>query len=153
MDQSVILERLSHIPVEPNPVLLEHAQKRAESVQNRIADRITAFAGSMWFVYIHIIWFSSWIGFGVEGYPYGLLTMIVSLEAIFLSTFVMIGQNRQASFQQAKADRDYQNQEALLKENTELTRTIHALTQEIHARVLADGGSRQNTVSPQTPAS
>ena len=50
MDQSVILERLSHIPVEPNPVLLEHAQKRAESVQNRIADRITAFAGSMWFV-------------------------------------------------------------------------------------------------------
>ena len=62
-------------------------------MQNRIADRITAFAGSMTFVYIHIAWFGCWIGFGVE-YPYGLLTMIVSLEAIFLSTFVMISQNR-----------------------------------------------------------
>src|SRR5512133_4179368 len=51
-------------------------------------------AGSMMFVYLHILWFGSWIGFGVESYPYGLLTMIVSLEAIFLSTFVMISQNR-----------------------------------------------------------
>jgi uncharacterized membrane protein len=57
-------------------------------------DRITAFSGSMRFVYLHAIWFASWIGFGVESYPYGLLTMIVSLEAIFLSTFVMISQNR-----------------------------------------------------------
>ena len=58
------------------------------------ADRITAFAGSMRFVFLSIIWFACWIGFGVEDYPYGLLTMIVSLEAIFLSTFVMISQNR-----------------------------------------------------------
>src|SRR5262249_17482530 len=90
MDQSALLERPSHI----HPAPLQHARERAESVQNRIADQITAFAGSMWFVYIHIIWFSCWIGFGVEKYPYGLLTMIVSLEAIFLSTFVMISQNR-----------------------------------------------------------
>jgi len=55
----------------------------------------TRFAGSMWFVYLHIAWFSIWIALGVEYYPYGLLTMIVSLEAIFLSTFVMISQNRQ----------------------------------------------------------
>jgi hypothetical protein len=78
----------------PNPALAEHARVRAESAQNRIADKITVFAGSMTFVYIHIIWFGCWIGFGVEEYPYGLLTMIVSLEAIFLSTFVMISQNR-----------------------------------------------------------
>ena len=58
---------------------MQHAQARAHSIENRIADRITAFAGSMQFVYIHIIWFSCWIGFGVEDYPYGLLTMIVSL--------------------------------------------------------------------------
>ena len=69
---------------------VEHAKRRAASVQNRIADRITDFAGSMTFVYLHLLWFGCWIGFGVEGYPYGLLTMIVSLEAIFLSTFVMI---------------------------------------------------------------
>src|SRR5512132_77763 len=136
MEQSVILERLSHIPVEPNPVLLEHAQKRAESVQNRIADRITAFAGSMWFVYIHIIWFSSWIGFGVEGYPYGLLTMIVSLEAIFLSTFVMISQNRADAKRQVIADQQWQTVKEEDNQNEELihlSNQILDLTKEIHS--------------------
>jgi hypothetical protein len=66
-----LLQRVGHVSLEPNPALLEHAQKRAESVQNRIADEITRFAGSMWFVYIHIIWFSCWIGLGVEKYPVG----------------------------------------------------------------------------------
>ena len=82
------------LPPARNPVLVRHAQERAQSVENRASDRITAFAGSMTFVYIHIAWFGCWIGFGVEDYPFGLLTMIVSLEAIFLSTFVMISQNR-----------------------------------------------------------
>src|SRR5215471_14423819 len=86
------------------PALLEHERERAERRQNRVADAITAFSGSMLFVYIHIIWFSCWIGFGVESYPYGLLTMIVSLEAIFLSTFVMISQNRADAKRQVIAD-------------------------------------------------
>jgi uncharacterized membrane protein len=47
----------------------------------QIADRITGFAGSMHFVYLHVVWFAAWIALGVEAYPYGLLTMIVSLEA------------------------------------------------------------------------
>jgi uncharacterized membrane protein len=138
MEQSAFLERVSHIATEPNPAVLEHAQKRAESVQNRIADQITAFAGSMWFVYIHIIWFSSWIGFGVEKYPYGLLTMIVSLEAIFLSTFVMISQNRADAKRQVIANQqwqtvkeeDRQNEELLHLSNQilELTKAIHAST-------------------------
>jgi uncharacterized membrane protein len=55
----------------PNPALVRQAEMRAQNVQNRLADRITAFAGSMWFVYIHIAWFGCWIGFGVENYPYG----------------------------------------------------------------------------------
>ena len=63
MNRSALVHRIS---LEPNPALLDHAQKRAESVQNRIADRITAFAGSMAFVYIHIAWFGSWILFRVE---------------------------------------------------------------------------------------
>src|SRR5262249_35190890 len=93
MDQSELLKRVAQFPpIEPNPILLEHARERAESVQNRIADQITRFAGSMMFVYIHVIWFGLWIALGVEAYPFGLLTMIVSLEAIFLSTFVMISQ-------------------------------------------------------------
>jgi uncharacterized membrane protein len=119
-----------------NPALAQHAQERAHSIENRIADRITAFAGSMQFVYIHIIWFSCWIGLGVEEYPYGLLTMIVSLEAIFLSTFVMISQNRADEKRQVLADQqwqtvreeDRQNQEllALSHQILELTKAIHA---------------------------
>jgi len=138
MEQSALLKNVSHLSLERNPVLVEHAKQRAESVQNRIADRITAFSGSMWFVYIHIIWFASWIGFGVERYPYGLLTMIVSLEAIFLSTFVMISQNRADAKRQAIADQqwqtvkeeDKQNEELLKLSNQilELTRAIHAST-------------------------
>ena len=89
------------------PALMRHAEVRAQYAQNRIADLITAFAGSMAFVYLHIIWFGCWIGFGVESYPYGLLTMIVSLEAIFLSTFVMISQNRAEAKRQVIADQQW----------------------------------------------
>ena len=117
----------------------------------RVADAITAFAGSMMFVYIHIAAFAIWM-LVFEKSPWPTLTLIVSLEAIFLSTFVMIGQNRQASFQQAKADHDYSEEEALLKENTDLTRMIHQLTRELHDRVFVPPGS-PSTPQPPTPAS
>ncbi|HET6944964.1 MAG TPA: DUF1003 domain-containing protein [Gaiellaceae bacterium] len=119
-----------------NPALIQHAEERQRSVENRIADRITAFSGSMRFVYLHIAWFSLWIGLGVESYPYGLLTMIVSLEAIFLSTFVMISQNRADAKREVLAnqqwdtvqDEDKQNQELLHLSHQilELTRAVHA---------------------------
>src|SRR6188472_2523584 len=70
----------AQLPQPINPALLHHAEQRAANTQNRIADTITRFAGSMAFVYLHVIWFACRIGFAVEGYPYGLLTMIVSLE-------------------------------------------------------------------------
>jgi uncharacterized membrane protein len=127
---------LRRLPIEPNPVLVEHARQRAESVQNRIADRITTFAGSMAFVYISAIWFASWIGFGVEKYPYGLLTMIVSLEAIFLSTFVMISQNRADAKRQVVADQQWTVVQQEDKENIELlelSRQILELTKQVHA--------------------
>ncbi len=136
MEQSALLKNVSHVSLEPNPVLVEHAKKRAESVQNRIADQITAFAGSMWFVYIHVIWFSCWIGLGVEKYPYGLLTMIVSLEAIFLSTFVMISQNRADAKRQVIAEQQWQTVREEDKQNEELldlSNQILALTKAIHA--------------------
>jgi uncharacterized membrane protein len=72
----------------------------------------------------------------IESDPWPKLTLIVSLEAIFLSTFVMIGQNRQSAFQQAKADHDFVEQELELKTNTELTREIHALTVDMHSRMV-----------------
>ena len=119
----------------PHPALLMHERERAANVQNRIADRITIFAGSMAFVYIHIVWFGAWIGFGVEHYPYGLLTMIVSLEAIFLSTFVMISQNRADERRQVLADNQWkivQVEEAQNEQLIELSHQILELTKAIH---------------------
>ncbi|MDQ1661703.1 MAG: hypothetical protein QOJ68_1683 [Blastococcus sp.] len=118
-----------------HPVVTKARTKRAEDLQLRIADAITAFAGSMPFVYVHIVVFAIWMLF-VEKSPWPTLTLVVSLEAIFLSTFVMIGQNRAAAFQQAKANHDFQEQELELKTNTQLTREIHVLTTELHSRVI-----------------
>jgi Protein of unknown function (DUF1003) len=119
-----------------NPALLKREQERAKARQNRIADKITAFSGSMLFVYVHVVWFSCWIGFGVEDYPYGLLTMIVSLEAIFLSTFVMISQNRADARRQVIADEQWKVVEEEDKQNVELldiSKQILGLTKAIHA--------------------
>src|SRR3984885_5943117 len=124
------------LPPPINPALLKHSEERAKDVQNRAADKITSFAGSMTFVYLHILWFGLWIGLGVERYPFGLLTMIVSLEAIFLSTFVMISQNRADAKRQVIADQqwktvqteDHQNQELL-----DLSNQILRLTKELRS--------------------
>ena len=120
-----------------HPVVLAHEAQRAANVQVRIADAITAFAGSMKFVYAHVVVFAVWMLF-IESSPWPTLTLVVSLEAIFLSTFVMIGQNQQAAFQQAKADHDFNESELELKTNTQLTREIHALTTELHRRLVDD---------------
>ena len=122
-----------------HPAVVEEAKRRGAKFQLRLADGITAFAGSMNFVWIHAVLFAVWMVV-FEKNPWPTLTLVVSLEAIFLSTFVMIGQNRQAAFQQAKADHDFEAQELELKTNTDLTRQIHVLQQqELHRRVI--GGS------------
>ena len=88
-----------------------------KTAQDRGADAITSFAGSLNFVYIHSVWFGIWIiinlgalgvGLKFDKYPFGLLTMIVSLEAIFLSTFVMVSQNRQAARADLRSQLDFE---------------------------------------------
>jgi uncharacterized membrane protein len=118
-----------------HPILTQQAEERAKSVQNRIADAVTRFAGSMPFVYLHIVWFSLWIGLRVETYPFGLLTMIVSLEAIFLSTFVMISQNRADAKRESLAEHQWQivqEEERQNEELLEVSKQILALTKQIH---------------------
>jgi uncharacterized membrane protein len=91
--------------------------KKQKNLGDRIADELTRFAGSMTFVYVHTLWFGVWIivnlgalglALAFDKYPFGLLTLIVSLEAIFLSTFVMISQNRQAKAAEVRSELDYQ---------------------------------------------
>ncbi len=129
---STLARQLEH------PVVSAFRSRRAADLQLRIADAITQFAGSMTFVYLHVAVFAAWMLLA-EKSPWPTLTLIVSLEAIFLSTFVMIGQNRQSAFQQAKADHDFLEEEAELRTNTDLTRQIHVLTTELHRRLLLEG--------------
>lgn len=139
MDNADVIARKAEAPPQ-HPVVTAHLQARREDFQLRVADAITAFAGSMNFVYIQAVVFAVWMLF-LESDPWPKLTLVVSLEAIFLSTFVMIGQNRAAAFQQAKADHDFVEQEQELKTNTALTRDIQNLTREIHGHLL--GGPEQ----------
>ena len=124
-----------------HPIVNRQDAERADNVQLRLADRVTAFAGSMPFVYLHVLLFALWMVV-LEERPWPTLTLAVSLEAIFLSCFVMIGQNRQAAFQEAKADHEFLEGERELRLNTELTREIHELTREVHERVVREPSTR-----------
>ena|SRR5580704_14399141 len=95
---------------------LRREEERRKSVQDKAADALTAFSGSMIFVYLHVIWFAVWVAINVgwlpikpfDPFPFGLLTLVVSLEAIFLSTFVLISQNRSGEVADKRADLDLQ---------------------------------------------
>jgi uncharacterized membrane protein len=130
------------IPSPPeHPALVKYVHERGQTFENQVADTITRLAGSMPFIYVHIAWFTLWIGLRVEDYPFGLLTMIVSLEAIFLSTFVMISQNRADAKRQAIADHEWetvkieqvQNEELLTlsQQILDLTKQVHTMAQEL----------------------
>ncbi|WP_089107261.1 DUF1003 domain-containing protein [Streptomyces hyaluromycini] len=129
--------------------------------QDRIADAITAFAGTMTFVYLHALWFAVWIvcneGVFGEGaiwdpFPFGLLTMIVSLEAIFLSTFVMVSQNRQAARENVRADLDFETNVRSEVWSIHMGRALGVDPVEVEKRVqelLAENRARMNgTVQP-----
>jgi uncharacterized membrane protein len=138
-----------------SPALIKHAEERANSLQNRIADKITTFAGSMAFVYLHVVWFVVWILFGTligfDSYPFGLLTMIVSLEAIFLSTFVMISQNRADAKRQVIADHQWLLVQEEDKQNCQLldlSQQILELTRAVHQYMAANPGP----IQPSVPA-
>ena len=117
----------------------EEAEENVGALQ-RIADWISWFSGSMWFLLINAIWFVVWIGvntlpLGVpafDPYPFGLLTMIVSLEAIFLSCFVLISQNRQAEKDRVRSDIEY---EVNIKAELEVAH-LHEKTDRIYAEML-----------------
>jgi uncharacterized membrane protein len=149
------LSKQRTLPLEPLPALAEHAQQRAENVQNRIADRITTFAGSMQFVYLHIALFTIWMLF-IETSPWPTLTLIVSLEAIFLSTFVMISQNRADEKRQVVAAQEWKSVQLEEKQNEELLDLSHqilTLTNAIHQLTVAHaGGSGSDTSPAPTPS-
>lgn len=119
---------------------------RLRPLQDRVADAITAFSGSMWFVYIHTIWFAVWVAINMnctplpafDPYPFGLLTMIVSLEAIYLSTFVLISQNRMSMEAEDRANLDLHVNLLTEVELTRLTRAVDAIAKKIGVEEICD---------------
>jgi uncharacterized membrane protein len=119
---------------------------RERTPEQRLADAITSFSGRMAFVYIHIAWFSIWILlnsglFNIEPFdpfPYGLLTMIVSLEAIFLATFVLISQNRMGELSEQRADLDLHIDLLTEYELTRVLQMLDAIQDKLGIRNEAD---------------
>ena len=107
------------------------------TVSQRVADLIADAAGSWIFFFIHVIWFTLWIVLKVEPFPFGLLTMIVSLEAIFLSTFILISQNRQSERDRAQAAADYETNLAAKAEIEQLMRKLDSIEQHKLDRILS----------------
>ncbi|MEO7097660.1 MAG: DUF1003 domain-containing protein [Polyangiales bacterium] len=114
---------------------LQDAAQARRTLGDRVADTVTRFCGSTAFVWIHIVWFAGWITlnsmkrFGLEfdPYPYQLLTLVVSLEAIFLSTFVLISQNRQQLLSDRRNHLDLQINLLSEQENTAMLRMLQTL--------------------------
>jgi uncharacterized membrane protein len=122
----------------------------ARTLAGRFADAITDFTGSMVFVYVHIVWFAAWILLNVglihiprisefDPFPFSLLTMIVSLEAIFLSTFVLISQNRLACASEKRAELDLQVNLLAEQKATKVLEMLDQITEQ-----LGQVGSRFN---------
>lgn len=108
-----------------------------------IADQVTVFVGSWTFIGLHVLWFTFWIVFRVEPFPYGLLTMIVSLEAIFLSTLVMISQNRQSERDRKRDDLEAKEVQELF-DSHQLLLTINNQQLEI-LKLLQEGTYEEGT--------
>ncbi len=123
------------------PILIDWNRKRGRQVNRahiyqhnnigaKLSDMMTSFVGSFPFLILHMLWFGAWIGFRVEPFPYGLLTMIVSLEAIFLSTLVMMSQNRQAERDRKRDDHEAEVVDAMptvLSTILEVVRMVHEI--------------------------
>lgn len=115
------------------------AEQERSTLQDRLADGLTWFSGNLWFVYLHVVWFAWWIAQNVgfighrrfDPFPFGLLTLIVSLEAIFLSTFVLISQNREAAVADMRADLDLQIDLLAEYEVTQLLLLLRAVGEKV----------------------
>lgn len=156
------------VPSQPRPLVRSPHERvvfaRGRGAQDRVADAITAFAGSMAFVYVHIVWFAVWIllNQGLAGpvavfdpYPFGLLTMIVSLEAIFLSTFVMVSQNRQAARDNIRADLAFETNVRSEVWTAHIGRALGLDPEEVERNVrqlIAESRARMEVTAPPATA-
>jgi uncharacterized membrane protein len=145
-------------PSSPNPSVEQLTQKNVETVTrleeaareqrtptDRLAEKIASFCGSMTFVWVHVIWFGGWILFNVipgvrhvDPFPFTFLTLIVSLEAIFLSTFILISQNLDSRISERRSHLDLQLNMLSEQENTKMIMMLHAIATKVGADLTQD---------------
>ncbi len=119
-------------------VELEKAAQAQRSSGDRVADLISRFCGSMSFVWVHVVWFTVWIIANtialkqpIDPYPFSFLTLVVSLEAIFLSTFIMISENRQERLDERRSHLDLQINLLAEQENTKMLRLLEQMARKM----------------------
>jgi uncharacterized membrane protein len=124
---------------------LEEAAKANRSRSNRLADKVARFCGSMIFVWVHVIWFGAWVILNslhglkhFDPYPFTFLTFVVSLEAIFLSTFILISQNHETQLSERRNNLDLQINLLTEQENTKLLRMLERIADKIGAKIDKD---------------
>jgi len=144
--RSALSNSQQHVSTSVDEIASLEAASAPQSLSERLSDRITAFSGSMLFILLHAIWFALWIAANLPGvpwprfdaFPFGLLTMIVSLEAIFLSTFVLVTQNRQAAAADRRARVDLQVNVIAEREVTRLIQLVAEIHQALGLPDVAD---------------
>jgi len=137
---------------------LEEATREQRSNADRVAEVIAAFCGSMTFVWVHVVWFGGWIVFNllpgfkhVDPFPFTFLTLVVSLEAIFLSTFILISQNHDSRVSEKRNHLDLQINLLSEQENTQMLRLLQQIAVKVGADVARDSHARvlEQATSPE----
>ncbi|WP_026620957.1 putative membrane protein (plasmid) [Ensifer sp. WSM1721] len=130
-----------------NAILKQRQEdERNRTVQDKIAEKITNFAGSMTFIYLHVLIFGSWIAANLGLVPnvpvfdptFAILAMVASVEAIFISTFVLISQNRMAADDDKRADLNLQISLLAEQEATKLLTLVSAIANRLEVKTVAD---------------
>jgi uncharacterized membrane protein len=124
---------------------LEQAAREKRTPTDRLAETIATFCGSMIFVWVHVVWFGGWILLNsipgithIDPFPFTFLTLIVSLEAIFLSTFILISQNLDSRIRERRSHLDLQLNLLSEQENTKMIVMLHAIAQRVGADLTRD---------------
>jgi len=124
---------------------LEEAAREQRTPTDRLAEKIASFCGSMTFVWVHVIWFGGWILLNlipgiphVDAFPFTFLTLIVSLEAIFLSTFILISQNLETRISERRSHLDLQLNMLSEQENTKMITILQAIAEKVGADLSHD---------------
>jgi len=148
-DEAAALNELTNRNVEI-VAQLEKSANLERTPTDRLADRISAFVGSMSFVYIHVVWFGGWIAFftvpflpkawRVDPFPFTFLTFVVSLEAIFLSTFILISQNHEERVARRRNHLDLQINLLSEQENSQILKMLSAIQHALN--ISADPGTK-----------